>query len=377
MKFLIYIKNIIAWALFLLMRMMFPLIYKDGAGILFVSPTPIGDLVIASIIFKNENLFSDKIYFLIDERYNGVYHDYEGKIEFISINTQLYKWSLFYRVKIVMQLRRLNIGCAININDNRTTLSDELTIFSGAIKRIALSYESGRLIKIHKNIINKYYDKILFTNTLNQFEKLYGLLKILRIQNPIRATCFYLTQKTIDKVKKLLGNNGIKNNDQFIAISPFASKSFRSWPIENYLKLIIQISESFNYKILLLGDDQFAEEIDGLSKINLNSIINLSGKTSIVECAGIIKLSKLFIGNDSGLTHIAKALNVPLISIIGGGMYNRFFPYNADEKYANYLVHKMDCFGCEWKCIYKEPICLTAVSVEQVFNIIKNKNLIK
>ena len=92
MKFLIYIKNIIAWALFLLMRMMFPLIYKDGAGILFVSPTPIGDLVIASIIFKNENLFSDKIYFLIDERYNGVYHDYEGKIEFISINTQLYKW---------------------------------------------------------------------------------------------------------------------------------------------------------------------------------------------------------------------------------------------------------------------------------------------
>ena len=37
MKFLIYIKNIIAWALFLLMRMMFPLIYKDGAGILFVS----------------------------------------------------------------------------------------------------------------------------------------------------------------------------------------------------------------------------------------------------------------------------------------------------------------------------------------------------
>ena len=46
-------------------------------------------------------------------------------------------------------------------------------------------------------------------------------------------------------------------------------------------------------------------------------LINLAGKTTLREAIYLISQCRLFISNDSGLMHIAGALNIPTVAIFG------------------------------------------------------------
>jgi ADP-heptose:LPS heptosyltransferase len=94
--------------------------------------------------------------------------------------------------------------------------------------------------------------------------------------------------------------------------------------------------------------------------------MNLAGKLKLGEIEMLIKRSLLFIGNDSGLSHLALKADVPMIAIIGGGNYQRYFPFKQTDT-RQFLYHTMDCFGCEWKCHLKEKYCLTKVDPAEVF----------
>ncbi len=88
---------------------------------------------------------------------------------------------------------------------------------------------------------------------------------------------------------------------------------------------------------------------------------------TIVESGAIVKASKLFIGNDSGFTHIAKAIGIPFIAVIGGGMYGKFFQDAATNKSQYFFYDTMDCFGCKWNCIYDKPYCITNIKPADIF----------
>ena len=59
-----------------------------------------------------------------------------------------------------------------------------------------------------------------------------------------------------------------------------------------------------------------------------------------------------------------------MVAIIGGGNYGRYLPYLESDRRI-YLYHKMECFGCEWNCIYKERHCITDLEVGTVIESIK------
>ena len=89
----------------------------------------------------------------------------------------------------------------------------------------------------------------------------------------------------------------------------------------------------------------------------------------------LIKAAKIFIGNESGLVHAGIALNTPTICFLGGGHYNWFAPYPNEyhDKRAIFLATRMDCFNCNWNCIYKikennSAKCIENISVTSAYN---------
>jgi len=85
-----------------------------------------------------------------------------------------------------------------------------------------------------------------------------------------------------------------------------------------------------NFVILFQGTEVQKKNINSLI-INSQKNINIAGRHIISQSAALIQLADLFIGNDSGFTHIAKALGKPLIGIIGCGSHGIFFPYNEKK----------------------------------------------
>lgn len=100
----------------------------------------------------------------------------------------------------------------------------------------------------------------------------------------------------------------------YICIGPEAKWKTKQWP--GYNELIRILLKKQKKKIILIGKNN-QEEWDMLQKESKRRVVNLIGKTSLSETIDIIRRSSLFIGNDSGLMHIADLFEKPLISIWG------------------------------------------------------------
>lgn len=362
--FQIYINNTIAFIIYNFLKLFIKKkknIKSDS--LLFINTGQIGDLMVSSMILDNDNLFEHlKVYFLIKDNYLELFEDYKGDVNVIGYNYSKYKWSLPYKIKFIKYLHSLNLGKCYNVTSARGILNDEMSLLSGANEVYCLNSNWRYLKKAFGKRMDKEYDGVLCKDKTNEYEKHIELLNfILQIKD------INIKNRKVFNVSRnptLLGNEKLKESEYF-TIAPIPSDMKRSWGINNYKDLCKELSKS--HKVVLLGSKNDKECLDGISDLN-QKIINTAGLLKIYEVPAVISKSKLFIGNDSGLTHIALKLDVPMIAIIGGGNYGKFFPF--DEKNLNviYLYNKMDCFGCEWRCIYKERFCLTNVALEDVIS---------
>lgn len=136
-----------------------------------------------------------------------------------------------------------------------------------------------------------------------------------------------------------------------------ASIIHRTWPINSFINIVDAIP---NNSILLCGssdDRQLASEFIAQYKGNKN-IIDITGKTMLVELIDIIANADIVISNETSASHIAVATRTPSICLLGGGHYGRFHPYQVDslsdddKKTLPIVVTSKDhsCFGCNWRC---------------------------
>ena len=96
---------------------------------------------------------------------------------------------------------------------------------------------------------------------------------------------------------------------------------------------------------------------------NAKNIVNLVGKTSLMQTAALLKKSQAVVGGDTGNLHLAAALNIPAIMLMGPTDPVRNGPY---RQMHNVILAGHDCDGC-WKRTCRKNIdCLSAIKPEQV-----------
>jgi len=121
------------------------------------------------------------------------------------------------------------------------------------------------------------------------------------------------------------------------------------------------------YVILIASIEQRNSLCKIVKHLNKKNLKVYDGTLKLGSLPQVIANSDLFIGGDSGMTHLALKLKKSLIAIIGGGNYGRFLPYKSSEEF-NFLFKNIDCFNCEWNCIHPEKYCITEVSYESVYS---------
>lgn len=151
-------------------------------------------------------------------------------------------------------------------------------------------------------------------------------------------------------------------------VVPGARSSLRRWPAEMFGEAISRVHQSRILNWVLLGaesEEAICRELSDVLTRNGVSHINLVGRTTLQEAAHIIKQARVCLGNESGLVHIAIAQGTPVVTIVGGGHYARFFPYPDNQR--QYVVNKaMECYYCNWRCIFNRTRCIEEVPVDAV-----------
>ena len=115
-----------------------------------------------------------------------------------------------------------------------------------------------------------------------------------------------------------LADEGIQTGALRVGLNPSATFGpAKQWPEARFAALADWIAGRYGARIVIFGgpgDEALGRRIAGRME---QRAVNLAGRTDLAEAMALIEGLDLFITNDSGLMHVAAALDVPLIALFG------------------------------------------------------------
>lgn len=147
----------------------------------------------------------------------------------------------------------------------------------------------------------------------------------------------------------------------------------KRWAPEKFAKVADIVCERYKAEIIILGgreEKSLGEEVAGYMDIAKPFL--LAGKATILETAAVIEKCDLFISNDSGLMHIATAVNTPTVAIFGPTNAIKNTPSGTGHTIIRKELLCSPCLsylgnGC------KNIKCLKIITVEDVFAVVEKK----
>lgn len=95
------------------------------------------------------------------------------------------------------------------------------------------------------------------------------------------------------------------------------------------------------------------------------SVVSHAGKLSITETLKLLCQFRYYIGNDTGVSHLASLVVPKVLVPLGGGTFPRFFPW-PNRPGQHVIFYGLDCYDCDWSCKYRQRYCLELLSAVKV-----------
>lgn len=166
-----------------------------------------------------------------------------------------------------------------------------------------------------------------------------------------------------EQAKTIMERAGIRENVPYVVFAIGANWPNKRWTVDNFA-LLSDWLYNMNVMPVIVGngvvDEQRAHDIEAMIEI---PPINLVNKTNWAQLAYIIKNARLVVGGDTGVVHLAAALETRTIMLMGPTDANRNGPYNQTE---NAIEVDRPCKAC-WKRVCPlNTDCLEKITVRQV-----------
>lgn len=114
-------------------------------------------------------------------------------------------------------------------------------------------------------------------------------------------------------------NSWLKENDlsdvKIVAIHPGASDPTKCWPLGSFSRLMDQVSQMRDCRVVVLGAGETIGMAKELRKLCSRPFFDLTGKTTVAQTAALLKRCHLLVSNDSGPVHMAAAADIFVISL--------------------------------------------------------------
>lgn len=153
----------------------------------------------------------------------------------------------------------------------------------------------------------------------------------------------------------------------WIAVAPGSRWPSKRWPAEKYAELADRLSRR-GYRILLMGDENDRPYAARIAAATDGKAVDICGKTEILEGAGYLSLCRGFVGNDSGLSHLAEAVGVPVVVLFGPTVES--FGYYPSLQHSKVVERRLGCRPCSRNgsrpCIRRTRECLSEIGVDSV-----------
>ena len=180
-----------------------------------------------------------------------------------------------------------------------------------------------------------------------------------------RGLTLILTDQERSRAEDILSNCDITGEEILVGVNPGSTYGLaKRWPPERYAALCDKIQNTWAARIVIFGGS--GEEATGrqISALMKHRCVNLCGKTTLREAVALIEKCQLFVTNDSGLMHVASALDVPLVAIFGSTNPTTTGPIGLRNRIIRVPVPCSPCLKTECP---EDHRCMKEITVDTVY----------
>lgn len=311
---------------------------------------------------------------------------YKGAKEIFETNANLNKVihfnfleeGSFKSLIFLLQLRK-KYDASISVYPSNRKEYNLISFLIGARKRTGVVYL--RKNKSNLGFLNKL--RVLENDTVHNVltniqlcEALVG--KKFKEEPPLE---YQIPQKEREAAEKYLNDFGVSDNELVIGFHPgcatLKNHDKRRWEPEKFAELGKKLIETHSARILIFGGPEEKELKDQISSLIKSDKVSIISVESLTKSTAIMKRCNLFITNDSSQMHIAAALGLKVVAIIGPTNQNYIHPWKTEHQIVSLNLDCSPCFFYSPKPLICSRTdvkfkCIKELTVDMVYALLKN-----
>ena len=314
--------------------------------------------------------------------YNGVKNIYDRLPQLSKVRYfDFFKSTKFESLRYVLSLRK-KYQVTINVYPANRKEYNIIARLIGAQNRVAVKY-------LRKDFANFSF---LNTSLIKEDDNLHNVEENIRLVEKligkkietIPPLLFNLRDEDKEFADRFLKDKSVMENDLVIGFHPGCSSlknhNNRRWEPIKFAELGKRLIDKFNAKILIFGggEEEVLKDII-LAYTESTDAHSVNAKT-MSNTAAVMKRCNLFVTNDSSLMHVASALKLNVVAIIGPTNTNYIHPWQTNHKIASLNLDCSPCFyysprpllcsrdDVKFKCIKELSVDMVLEKVEAMIN---------
>lgn len=263
------------------------------------------------------------------------------------------------RARVARQIRAAEYDVVYNLHGGTTATF--LTRATGARHRVG--YKSYQYAQLHNHQAPP--SSLLWgevkTHSVEQQLALLGWTGVPVSDRP--RTQVAVTNAAADSINRQLAQAGVAENKPLALIHPAAAFATKQWATENFARVAEFLAGRGLAPVAIAGpnENETIARLTGAASVPIASF-----DLSLPEVAALAARSRIFVGNDSGIAHIAAAVGTPSVVIFGSSNIAHWSPWNKAA--AEVVYEAMPCQPCAgYSCEkFPQPECILRVPVNRV-----------
>lgn len=333
--------------------------------VLVVRLRSIGDTVLStpSLIELKRFLPDTRVDILLEDWVAPILDGFAAVDDVISVGS-----SNTARFTTARRLRRRKYDVAINLHGGTT--STFFTFATGA--RYRIGFRNYQYAFFHNILVGspvEYWGR----KRVHSVEQQLALLGSVGV--PARKdvrTSLAITDGAVESLEQKVSARSAKSLSQlapFALVHPAAAFATKQWSVENFARTVDFLSSKGLSAVAIAAKDErsLLNELQEGTKVPVLTFDDLE----LPEITALASKASLFVGNDSGIAHIAAAVGTPSVVVFGSSNRDHWRPWTDAPN--EIVFNEFPCQPCPGhECReFGEPRCILGVTTSQVFEAIE------
>jgi len=338
---------------------------SEPQRILVLRYSSLGDVVLTNpVLDRLKDAYPQaKIYFATKDRFVCLVAFHPAVSGVISLTGGGF-FSFLSHLRLIMALKPTMV---LDLHDSlRTRL---LRIFLGKAKLSVYEKEGVQ----RRQIVKKLQSKPGLPTVRKYLKSLetWGILPVTRVQCRV-----HISKQAQEFTESYLKQHRVGKGERVVGLGPGATWKTKQWPPEYYARLASDWVRKHKVQLIWFGDNTETDLVHSIqSQMTVPDSkkgLCAAGELSLEQTSALLGRCDAFIGNDSGLIHLASARGVPVTVIYGSTTTSLGFEPWGRHKIAE--VPGLDCRPCDVHGKNACPLghfkCMKDLTVDQVEKVV-------